>query len=231
MSTVDIDRLRRLLGGDETRWLIERVRGRLARGRAVAGSVSLAGATTAQRRAVEVLLGRPPGSGRSLTVSLDDLDAVIRRGGVHSDGLGAAVVALTGPVVVLADAQAELEAEWTAALAPLARVAVEQPALATWYALPSTRGLARRVCGTPGAAVPVVASAAALLARLPLTGVPLSQVARRGRRRRARPRPRPSASRRSSARQSGTPGSPHRRMIFRRLSCAGRNGLRGHRRR
>src|SRR5258708_37229970 len=120
MSTVDVSRLRRLLGGEETRWLVERVRSRLERGRALVGSVSLFEATPAERRAVETLLGRPPGSGRSLTVSLDDIDAVIHRSGLHPGGLRAAVVALTGPAVVLAEAPAQIQTAWAHGMAPLA---------------------------------------------------------------------------------------------------------------
>jgi uncharacterized protein (TIGR02679 family) len=174
---MDLPRLRRLLGGAETLWLVERVRGRLEHGRPLVGTVILAEATPAQRRAVEALLGRSPGSGRSLTVSLGDVDAVIRRGGLHPDGLGAAVVALTGPVVVLADVRTELGAAWAAALAPLARLVSERPVLAPWYELRSTRALIRRACGSAVGATPIVTSAAALLASLPLAGVPLSQVA------------------------------------------------------
>jgi uncharacterized protein (TIGR02679 family) len=177
MSTVDIDRLRRVLGGDETRWVLERVRGRIERGRPLAGPISLPNATPAQRRAAETLLGRAPRPGRSLTVSLTDLDTVIRQSGVHSGGLGPAVIALTGPVTVRADAQAELTRAWQSALAPLAALAARRPPLTPWFDHAMARGLVKRLCGTPEQAVPVVTSAARLLKILPLSGAPLSQVA------------------------------------------------------
>jgi uncharacterized protein (TIGR02679 family) len=177
MSTVDIDRLRRLLGGEETRWLLQRIRGRLERGRGLVGAISLPQATTAQRRAVDTILGRPPRPGQSLTVPLAHLDAVIRRSGLHSDGLEAAVVALTGPVVVRADADAELADAWESALTPLKAIVARRPALAPWFELATARGLVKRLSGTPNRAAPVIASAARLLDLLPLTGTPLGQVA------------------------------------------------------
>lgn len=159
------------------RWLVERVRDRMQRGRALVGSVALAESTPAQRRAVEALLGRPPGAGRSLSVSLLAVDEVVRRSGLHPDGLGAAVVALAGPVVALDETRAESLKQWATALDPLTRLVEQRPVLSAWYELATTRGLIKRVCGSPGSAAAVAASAAGLLSRLPLAGLPLSQVA------------------------------------------------------
>src|SRR6202030_2357324 len=63
----DGTRLRRLLGGEPTAWLVQRARDRLEAGRPLTGTVTLAGATLEQRRAVERLTGRPPRSGTSLS--------------------------------------------------------------------------------------------------------------------------------------------------------------------
>src|SRR5690242_17828358 len=63
-------RLHRLLGDEHTAWLVLRARDRLEAGRSLTGTVTLAGATVEQRRAVERLTGRPPRSGTSLSVSL-----------------------------------------------------------------------------------------------------------------------------------------------------------------
>ena len=177
MSTVDIAWLRKVLGREEIRWVVERVRLRLEQGRSLEGSVSLAEATAAQRRAVEGLLGRAPRLGRSLTVTLNDLDAVIRRSGLHPEGLGPAVVALTGPVVLRAEVRAELADAWAAALEPLCEIVARRPELSPWYEAASARGLVKRACGTPAEAVPVVAAAARLLGLLPLAVTPLAQVA------------------------------------------------------
>lgn len=117
-GAVDGPRLARLLGTPDLAWLVERARRRLVSGLPLTGSVSLGDPTPAQRAAVERLLARAPGGGRSLTVRLDAVDAVLRRSGASPDGLAAAVEALIGPVTPLAQARYEEEAAWERAHAP-----------------------------------------------------------------------------------------------------------------
>jgi uncharacterized protein (TIGR02679 family) len=93
----DTQRLRRVLGAPELGWLIDRIRIRLERGEPVDGTVTLVGATPEQRRAAAHLLGHRTGRGTSLSISLPEVDAALRRAGVGS-GLRAAVESLTGPV-------------------------------------------------------------------------------------------------------------------------------------
>src|SRR4051794_26432187 len=102
----DTDRLRRLLGGPDTAWLVKRVRHRLERGGTLTGTITLTNAAPAQRRAVELLLGRRAGTGASLSVSLTEVDRVLRASGVSPEGLAAAVEALDGPIHNLAREQA-----------------------------------------------------------------------------------------------------------------------------
>jgi len=97
-----------VLGGEGTRWVLDRVRARLERGQELVGPISLGEATPEQRRAIETLFGRPARLGRSVTVSLSELDTLVRRSGLHADGLAAAVVALTGPISTALGAQATL---------------------------------------------------------------------------------------------------------------------------
>ncbi|MEU2157133.1 TIGR02679 domain-containing protein [Streptomyces sp. NPDC019396] len=125
-AALDDPRLRRLLGVPELEWLVERVRGRLVAGQSLTGAVSLATPTPGQRSAVERLLARPPGGGRSLTVRLEAVDAVLRRSGISPDGLAAAVTALTGPVTPLAQIRAEQEAAWDRAYTPLEALVRDQ---------------------------------------------------------------------------------------------------------
>ncbi len=47
---------------------------RLTRGQPLTGTLSLDQPSPDERRAVEGLLGRPPGRGSTLTVNLDELD-------------------------------------------------------------------------------------------------------------------------------------------------------------
>ena len=67
-------------------------------GRPLTGIVTLAGATAEQRRAVERLTGRPARSGTSLSVSLAEVDRILRSSEAAPGGLEQAVTELTGPV-------------------------------------------------------------------------------------------------------------------------------------
>jgi len=176
---VDLARLRRLLGGPDTAWLLQRVRDRIADGLALDTPVVLGDSTAEQRRAVGLLLGRRSGRGRSLAVPLAELDRVLRESEVSPDGLSAAVVALTGPVP---DRQARRMAEataWRTALAPLALC--EAP-LATdaWRDRLEAGGLLRRLStGDADKAGLLAEQAARVLDALPAEGVTLAVLAAR----------------------------------------------------
>lgn len=163
-APVDMARLRRLLGGPDLGWLVERARRRMEREEPLTGSVSLSAPSDAQRRAAERLLGRPPGGGGSLTVRLDAVDAVLRRSEVSPDGLAAAVVALTGPVVPARQTRAEEDRAWRAAYGPLDQL----PALAAWAERLQVDGVVRRLARTPRAAHELLASTARALRELPV---------------------------------------------------------------
>lgn len=168
-ATVDVPRLHRLLGVPELGWLVERVRGRLVAGHPLTGAVSLAAPTPGQRSAVERLLARPPGGGRSLTVRLEAVDGVLRRSGISPDGLAAAVTVLTGPITPLAQARAEQDAAWDRAYAPLdTLVGDDRPELAAWAARVRADGLARRLGRTPDAVHTLLAGVRAALRVLPV---------------------------------------------------------------
>jgi uncharacterized protein (TIGR02679 family) len=116
-ATVDLAGLQRLLGGPEIAWLVERIRGRLERGEPVDGTVTLVGATHAERRAATRLLGHGVGRGTSLRVPLPEVAAALRRAGA-APSLQAAVEALTGPVRDLAAERAEEIQRWEDMLVP-----------------------------------------------------------------------------------------------------------------
>ena len=177
MTAGDVERLGRLLGGDELRWLVDRARQRLERRLPLDTSVVLQGATPAQRRAVERLLGRPAGHGAAVSVSLTAVQAVVARTGAAPD-LRAAVEALTGPI---ADREADREAldrAWTAAMRPIEAVARARPLLAPWLEWLRATGVLRRAArGDPESARELASQVAGVLARLPADGVPISVVA------------------------------------------------------
>jgi uncharacterized protein (TIGR02679 family) len=125
--SVDVERLQRLLGDEELVWLVERARRRMAREQPLTGPVTLAAPSQAQRAAVERLLGRAPGAGRSMTVRLEAVDEVLSRSGVSPDGLAAALVALGGPVEPIGAAREREAWAWQAAYAPLGELSGATP--------------------------------------------------------------------------------------------------------
>lgn len=171
------DRLRRLLGGPHTRWLVSRVRRRLELGRPLTGTVTLAHASAEQRRALELLLGRRPGSGASLSVSLDELDRTLRTSGAAPDGLAVAVEQLTGPVRDRPAEAAAVAAAWESAFRELDAAVAHRPELAEWRAWLEATGLVRRLAADPAAARPILDAVARVLRRLPSAGVPLGRLA------------------------------------------------------
>ena len=168
-----------MLGGDELGWLRDRVRRRLERGEPIAGTVTLSRATPRQRDAVARLLGRRPRDGSGVSVRLDDVDAVLRRSGAHPDGLGAAIVALDGPVRDRAAAAAEAEAAWAAAFAPLDAAVAERPELQPWADGLRSTGTVRRIARDATTAAELLTELAAVLAALPAEPEPVGRFAER----------------------------------------------------
>lgn len=179
-ARTDHARLHRLLGGPDTAWLVDRIRRRLAEGKPLDGIVTLTRASADQRRAVELLLGRAPGAGHSLSVRLSELDAALRASEACPEGLAAAVVALIGPVT---DRRSTAEAQrlaWESALRPLDECARLRPELAEWRAEVETTGLLKRLSGDDArAAATLSASAARVVAELPSQGIGLAVLAAR----------------------------------------------------
>lgn len=167
-APVDDARLRRLLGDPGLAWLVDRARRRLEREQPLTGPVSLSAPTSSQRASAERLLGRSPGSGRSLSVRLDEVDAVLRRSGISPAGLAPALEALTGPIVALGPAREAEDLAWQEAYAPIDALADHFPALAAWAARLRGDGLVRRLAGTPAAARALLDQTAVVLGSLPM---------------------------------------------------------------
>src|SRR4051794_37253490 len=167
-SHVDADRLHRLLGVPELDWLVRRIAARIAAGQPAAeGTATLADPEPAQRRALERLLGRAPGRGRSLTVRLSDVDAVLRDSGVSPEGLTAAVTALRGPIPVRRDVAEASRAAWSSAYAPLADLTARRPELSGWLRHTAAAGRLKQLAADPATAAALAAQAARVLAVLP----------------------------------------------------------------
>jgi uncharacterized protein (TIGR02679 family) len=185
--TAEGGRLARLLGDPDLAWLLSRARRRLELGQPLDGVVTLADASPAQRRAVQRLLGRAPRAGSALSVSLGSVDELLRRSGACDNGLEAAVMALTGPVVVRADALAAEQAAWERVFAPLEELverrlatgAVGGEQLVVWLARLRGSGAVKRTEPNPDAALALLQRLAAVLEALPADGEPLARFAAR----------------------------------------------------
>ena len=173
----DGTRLHRLLGGEHIAWLVLRARDRLEAGRPLDGTVTLTGATVDQRRAVERLTGRAPGSGTSLSVSLPEVNRILRESGAAPGGLAEAVVVLTGPLRDRNRDRADAASAWAAAFAPLDDAIAGRPELAGWRAWLDATGVVRRLAPSPDVALALLDQVAAVLRRLPSRGLPIGRLA------------------------------------------------------
>ncbi|HEY1920401.1 MAG TPA: TIGR02679 family protein [Streptosporangiaceae bacterium] len=176
MSDTDTQ-LHRLLGGEPVAWLVRRARDRLEAGRALTGTVILPAATQEQRRAVERLTGRAAGSGTSLSVSLTEVDRILRDSGAAPGGLAEAVTCLTGPLRDRGRERADLAAAWSAAFAVLDAAVADRDELTPWRTWLDATGVVRRLASEPDQARLLLTQVAAVLARLPSRGVPIGRLA------------------------------------------------------
>jgi len=170
-------RLQRLLGGESVAWLVRRVRDRLEAGRPLTGTVTLPAATQEQRRAVERLTGRVARSGTSLSVSLTEVDRILRDSDTAPGGLTEAVTRLTGPLRDLGRERADLAAAWSVAFTSLDAAVDGRDELAQWREWLDATGVVRRLAPEPGQARLLLAQVAAVLRQLPSRGIPIGRLA------------------------------------------------------
>ncbi|WP_308465651.1 TIGR02679 family protein [Rathayibacter soli] len=173
----DIERLRRLLGTPDTAWLLERVRRRLASTGELRGTVTLQHASVDERRALARILNRQVRAGHSATVSLELLDAALRREAWPA-GLASAVVALAGPVADAAARLAEREA-WQRVNDRMRAIGDAHPAAAGWAAAAVRAGLLKRASGSTEEADRLVTQLAQLADALPAQSEVLGVLAAR----------------------------------------------------
>lgn len=170
-------RIRRLLGTPETAWLLERMRSRLEQKGALEGTVTKQGASTAERMAAGRLVGRPVRSGTSASVSLDQLDVMLRRDAWPA-GLASAVVALVGPVDGPDVRRAE-RAGWQQVADTLRLIANDRPQLAGWVENVIRSGALKRATASASEAREMSLQLGALARTLPAAGEALGVLAAR----------------------------------------------------
>jgi uncharacterized protein (TIGR02679 family) len=177
---VDAERLSRLLGDPELAWVVLRARRRIELGQPLRGTIARETATSAERDAVARLFGRPPRAARGVSVSLDELDTLLRRSGIHCGGLAEAIPDLTGPVTIRSERAAKETEAWAHAFDRIDQVAASRPPLAGWLAQLRGSGAAKRLAGgDPATGRELLDAVASVIAALPSTAVSLSTFAAR----------------------------------------------------
>ncbi len=173
----DLPRLRKNLGAPECGRLLKRLREWLENGDALDGTITLAKATEAERDHLAALFGGAPSRSVDLRVDLRQLEECLRHGEL-ADSLAQAVEALCGPVANRRAERVAREERWTQLFAT-ARSGVESQAdLLTWLDELRDRGILRHLAeGGADTAEALLNAAITVLARLPVTDVPLPQFA------------------------------------------------------
>jgi uncharacterized protein DUF3323 len=151
---------------------VRRVRDRLEVGRPLIGTVTLSAATLDQRHAIERLTGRASPSGTSLSVSLTEVDRILRDSGTAPGGLAEAARRLTGPLRDRNRERADQAAAWSAAFASLDAAVNRRSELSSWRQWLDTTGVVRRLAPEPDQAGLLLAQVATVLARLPARSIP-----------------------------------------------------------
>lgn len=167
----DLERLTRLLGGPERADLRARLRRRFEQGRGI-GVITCARLSPAARESLESLLGRPPRFAESMRVDMEALDSVLVRARL-APSLRAALEALDGPIEDLIYTRAALAQSWQSVYATMRDLRLRQ-LLATGFG----RGLLKRLSANdPAAGKRLLDLSQLVLDRLPVSGIPRSQLA------------------------------------------------------
>jgi uncharacterized protein (TIGR02679 family) len=174
---MDRERLHRALGGAEVAWLVERVRRRLGNGRPIAGSVTLQNPTDAQRDAIARLLGRAAPRGASISIRFEEIDALLRNGGI-CNGLAEGVQELAADALHEDDERAQRQSAWAGLFVDTEQLVESNEAMGRWLAGIRSTGLLRRLTGNdPDAARALIGQVLEAGRRLPAKGIALAELA------------------------------------------------------
>ena len=170
-DSIDGDRLRRVLGGEELGALRQRLRSRYERG-TMPDQFTLTQLASHERRALAGLLGRRPVAAGSMRLRRSELDAALGRAGI-AGSLRLALEYLDGPLSDRRADQASRRQAWEAAFS-----GVEDPRLVALVADVAESALVKRLSASdPQRAKTLLQHAARVLARLPGRGLSRAQLA------------------------------------------------------
>ena len=168
---VDEERLQRLFGSPALGNLRRRLRARYERGEST-NEFTLAGLSTAERRALAGLLGRPTGTAKSMRLRLSELDQALARASLAGT-LREALESLDGAIRDHRADRASREEAW--ALLP---ARVTHPRLRALLGDATGLGLLKRFAVSDAArAAALLEQVQQVLSRLPQRGMPLARLA------------------------------------------------------
>jgi len=171
------DRLERTLGERGLQWVIGRIRRRLESGLPLQTKMALRFPTQQQRQALARLLGKPTTRSGAISVSLAELDALVRHAGLGS-GLVEAVEALSGPIVNHRREQAEIAESWRILFEEAVHLSDKRSPVVEWLVeLERSRLLARLTKGDVDYGRGLLGHAVDIACRLPLSGTPIAELA------------------------------------------------------
>lgn len=167
-------RLQRLLGGTELAAVRQRLRRHFERDEpgAALDTIRLTKLDPAAHQALCQLTGRSSRPASSMKLNVAELDERLRAAGL-ADSLHEALEQLEGPIVPYAKLKKERQARWTA----LMSLAASSPLLRAWLDSPTALTLLKRLGREPEQAERLLATADAVLQRLPANGLTRAQLA------------------------------------------------------
>ncbi|SEJ43345.1 TIGR02679 family protein [Azotobacter beijerinckii] len=177
MKTTPDLRLQRLFGEPALAALRQRLRRRfeLADTEQTLSSIHLNNLNPVEYSALCQLTGRPSRIARSMTLDIADLDARLRAAGL-ADSLQDALEQLDGPIVAKASLRKTLSAQWSALTTSAS--AEGSPLLRAWLQNTATSmTLLKRLGRDPARAKQLLVATDIVLRRLPVEGLPRSQLA------------------------------------------------------
>lgn len=172
-----LQRLQRLLGEPALAALRQRLRRRfeLADAEETLSSIHLNNLDPVEYSALCQLTGRPSRIARSMTLDIADLNGRLRAAGL-ANSLQNALEQLDGPIVAKASLRKMLSAQWSALTSSAS--AAGGPLLRAWLQDTATSmSLLKRLGRDPARATQLLAAVDRVLCRLPVEGLPRSQLA------------------------------------------------------
>jgi len=171
----ELERLKKLLGGPEFEWIVQKLRKKLERGEECQGTLRLTDPSPAQREALSRLLGRKPSTANPLSFELSQLEQILQAAGLATDWKDA-VESLSGSWINRVEEKARVQSNWEA-IFDLPEASRRDLSLESWLKQIQKSGLLKKLSKNDlTQARELLTLAARVLQSLPQNGISLSQL-------------------------------------------------------